>query len=228
MNADSIHIVGRIPKRTSSRIGSPGLSFLIPLLLEIGLGLAAPAARADFSGRYALTPPDPGNYLVFASSPQQFGNWTASATASALSVNTLLVPGSLILDTHGVSRPVGLFFFAQAAAAGTVSFDYTIAGQGTGSLQWFNSGPVFGNPAPIAVVSDLVPTPTSGSIPVQAGDIFGFEILATGVFLGETGQRTATIGNFSAPVPEPSTATLISCAVGLLAWKVSSRRRKPM
>jgi hypothetical protein len=99
---------------------------------------------------------------------------------------------------------VGGFFWARAAAAGTVTFDYTIAGTNVGSFGWFNSGNAFPT-GPDVSVSNLVTTPTGVSISVQAGDIFGFHIRAgTGQFDTEISQRTVTIQNFRAPVPGPS------------------------
>jgi len=177
--------------------------------------LWAVKAHGDFVAPYALTPPDPGSYLVpVGPGFSQFGNWWGDPTARALRVDTTFSPTNLVLDTERVTRGVGAYFWSQAAAAGTVSFDYTIAGERLGSFSWFNNGSVSvgGITAePLMTITNLVATPTSVSFQVEAGHYFGFHISASPAApqpTFETGQRLVTIQNFTAPEPVVGLPTL--------------------
>jgi hypothetical protein len=114
-----------------------------------------------------------------------------------------MTPTNLVIDTERVTRGVGGFFYARAAAAGTVSFEYTITGEGTGSFSWYNNGP--DNPYPpftiLMSVSNLVAQPTAASFHVEAGDYFGFDLHAVGSQMPtlQNAQRRVTIGSFVAP-----------------------------
>jgi hypothetical protein len=224
MRIRTARIVEIVLARTRSLISRHRNASLIGLLGL--LGLVSVSAHADFSGPYALNPPDAGVYDLLAGPSQgmPFGGWTGHANAGFLRVDTSLLPGTLVLNTLGAQRPVGGFFLTQAAAAGTVNFDYTIAGQGTGSFGWFNSRSVAYESTPLVTVTDLNPGTYPGEFSVEAGDYFGFSVSATGVFLGAA-QRIVTIENFSAPVPEPSAVSLMTCAVALLAWRFRRRNR---
>jgi hypothetical protein len=169
-------------------------AFRLHWVLLLALGIFS--ARGDFSDPYVLTPPDPGNYLVIAPASRSFGNWTCTPTARALRVDTSLAPGSVTLDTEPVNRSSGGFLYVRAQTSGVVTFDYTITGQGTGRFEWHNMGPNFVPLTPVGSDSELVSTQRTGSITVQAGDLFGFGAFATGVLGGETGRRIVTITNF--------------------------------
>jgi hypothetical protein len=177
----------------------------IPTLLGFGAFLLlAVKVQGDFIGSYALTPPGPGSYRVSVQAPQQFGgsNWTCQATTMlGITVDTTSAPTNLVLYTDGVTRGVGGSFYARAAAAGTVSFQYTITGESIGSFSWFNNGPNGPNPSTFLMsVSNLVAEPTAASFHVEAGDYFGFHLRAEGSqFPPQLAQRLVTIQNFVAP-----------------------------
>jgi hypothetical protein len=199
-------------------------------LVRLFFGLAcfstmASFAYADFSSPYSVTPPAAGSYFVLAPTTQAFGAWTCLPTARGERVDTTSAPLSLVLDTELVNRPVGGYFFARAADAGVVSFEYSISGQGVGTFGWFNSGPVFNYPTPNVSIPDLVSTPTAGSFSVAAGDVFGFYVSAQGD-LTSSAQRLATIQSFSAPVPEPSTMALGLSVLALTLWQVRRKKGK--
>jgi len=171
--------------------------------------------QGDFVAPYALTPPEPGSYFVTVHPGfDQFGDWWCDPTARGLRVDTTFSPTNFVLDTERVTRGVGGDFWSQAAAAGTVSFDYTIAGEALGSFGWFNNGSVSvgGITAePLMTITNLVATPTSVSFHVEAGHYFGFHISASPAApqpTFETGQRLVTIRNFVAPVPVVGLPTL--------------------
>src|SRR6266498_1941009 len=133
MNSNPIQTIDKIPRWVSLQSVKRRLvSALVLLLLLFGLlAVVAPSASADFSGPYALNPPDPGVYGCLAPARYSFGGWTCQPTAGELVVDTSRLPTILVLDTYG-GLPKGGFFYARAAAAGTMTFQYSIAGQGSG------------------------------------------------------------------------------------------------
>ena len=182
-------------------IASPrllSLCFLGLLLVTSG------AVRGDFVGPYVLTPPEPGSFEVLAASWETFGTWLCEPSARAVRVDTSLAPTNLVLDTEEVGRPGGGIFFAHAAASGTVSFDYSIAGQGEGSFGWYHGSANYshGLNALDGEVTNLPPASGTVSMTVQAGDYIGFFIVAWGHAIqppDPTARRSVTIRNFSAP-----------------------------
>jgi hypothetical protein len=68
-------------------------------------------------------------------------------------------------------------------------------------------------------------------VPVNAGDVFGFETYASvNCILCEppfntAGEATLTITNFNAPIPEPATTALLVCGAGLALVRARLRKR---
>jgi hypothetical protein len=137
-------------------------------------------------------------------------NWIAIASSRGLRVHSTAAPTSLFLDTEPVSGAGGGWISGRAVASGTVTFDYTIGGTNEGRFWWYNSGsspyPTLPGPGAPNLVTNLVTTRTSASIPVQAGDYFGFGFQAFGQqFPLIEAQRLVGILGFNAPgaVPAP-------------------------
>lgn len=173
-------------------------TILTPLLASWAM-----LAQAQFVGPYALTPPAPGFYSVMDT--MNFGNWTAIGQPSTpLYVNTPGAPNGLSLDTGmDIVGNTGVFY-TQAAASGTVMFDYLIYGAGSGNFSWFNSGS--NSPAGgvaygdyLAFISGLLTNPTAASFSVAAGDYFGFTVSVPQPLPLAGQQRAVIIQNFVAP-----------------------------
>lgn len=205
----------RCPARRSHPMRRRIFSDRIPTLLRFAplLLLLAGKVHGDFVAPYALTPPEPGSYFIPAPGSGAFGDWTCLPTARALRVDTTFAPTNLVLDTEVVTRGVGGYFWARAAAAGAVTFEYTIAGEALGSFSWFNSGPDSPYASTFLMsISNFVAEPTPASFHVEAGDYFGFHISArptnSGGFPPEIARRMVTIRNFVAPEPIVGLPTL--------------------
>jgi hypothetical protein len=149
--------------------------------------------------------------------PIHLGNWTGLGwNQPGFGVSTWGAPVGLTLGT-AANVPGGGSFSIQAAASGTVSFDYSVSGYGSGSFGWFS-------PTYSGGVSDPDVGPTHVSFTVQAGDTFGFSISCNG-FMQAAG-RWAQVTDFSAPVvPEPSATVLIGCGMALLTWRTFRRQK---
>ena len=200
-----------------SQIGTKWLHFGLFLFLTGNV-------HGDFVAPYALTPPDPGSYqLAAVQTAMSFGNWNGKAGAAGIGVDTTSAPTNLLLSVDR-TRSAGGWFWARAAAAGTVTFEYTVAGQDVGAFSWYNNGP--DDPYASAFlmrITNLVTEPTTASFHVEAGDLFGFHVSVSPPF-GQfvPAQRFVTIRNFSAPeavvglptlsiydlvIPEPTNGT---------------------
>jgi hypothetical protein len=133
-----------------------------------------------------------------------FGGWNGKAGAAGIGVDTRSAPTNLLLSVDR-TRPAGGWFWARATAAGTVTFEYTVAGQDVGAFSWYNNGP--DDPYASAFlmrITNLVTEPTTASFHVEAGDLFGFHIGVSppnNTFPPVIAQRFVTIRNFSAPEP---------------------------
>ena len=188
---------------------TPGFSQRLARYSVGTLTLAGSAglAHADFSGMYAVTPPDAGNYTL--SGNQTFGTWSSSETdfgdGGIANLDDTDAPASLTLQATAGAPDPSDNFFNTAPVAGTFSFDYTATGD-------------------CNVVVNGTQTSLNGtstySIPLNAGDSFGFSIAAF-----YFGTSSLTISNFSAPIPEPGAAGWIAAgAAGLLATRALRRR----
>jgi hypothetical protein len=183
-----------------------------------GAASVASTSNADFSSPYQLTPP-PASTYTGANVDQTFGAWTGAATATSnVTVNTSNAPSSLFL---GFGNPFsGIFerldFTAPVAGTGLLSFNWSFTQTGPGSEEFgYTVNGVFTS---LAVANSASAT----SIAVNAGDVFGFRLLAN-----YDGNSSVTISNFSAPVPEPSVAVLVVAgALGLMALRELRRRRQ--
>jgi hypothetical protein len=192
-------------------------------LLALSVGLNA---KADFSGPYAVNPPTNGVYLEVGAEvagPIIFGNWACWIGAGWVTVDTSLAPQSVGLYEDGITgEPKAGYIQTSAAASGTVSFNYQISGTNLGSFSWFYSNDT--NITWIRTdVTNIVSTPTAASFPILAGQTFGFQVAAQGVFgalPGVPGTRDVTISGFSvtaATVPPLSASMSITNRV-LISW----------
>jgi len=231
MRASTIELNKR--RRAISLYSVPGRAVpsLTLFLLQIGLLMSIVAsARADFSGPYDPTPPAPGIYDQSPMLPRGFGGWTLWATAGGIILDTSLAPASLALNVSTPASGHAGFLFTRAADSGTVSFQYSITGENVGRFEWFNNGPQNPTASPpstfMGTNSNPIVAPTTTSFEVQAGDYFGFHLSAIGnLFPTIVGSRTVTIDNLVAPVPEPSTVTLMVTGAMLLVWRVWRRSK---
>lgn len=185
---------------------------------------AATAAKAQFTGSYALTPPGAGTFTDGASAGT-FGNWTGTQTGT--STLTTSSGADLVLSTSSASLTHGtLTFLTTAAAAGNVSFNYdTLRADGSGTEEFFytSDGTTF------TLITGSSVTGGSQNFSVANGATFGFRVAAT--YTGMLSSMQATISNFSAPsaIPEPGATTLLAGVaslgfVGLMGTRAARRR----
>jgi hypothetical protein len=170
-------------------------------------GLAAVAAlpataKADFSGYYAP------------------GNWTLTNTNGGTGfVDTSGAPASIVL--HGSANQnntsTDTDFTIAAGGSGTFSFHWSYFSTDTGS---FDSAYVLLN----GVATFLAANNSQGmgdfTTAVTAGEIIGFRVHSVDNFAGD---GELTVSNFSAPVPEGSTLSLL--ALGAVGVAMVMRRR---
>ncbi|MFZ3374609.1 MAG: PEP-CTERM sorting domain-containing protein [Chthoniobacterales bacterium] len=170
-------------------------------------GLAAVAAlpataKADFSGYYAP------------------GNWTLTNTNGGTGfVDTSGAPASIVL--HGSDnqsgQPTDTDFTIAAGGSGTFSFHWSYFSVDSGT---FDSAYVLLN----GVATFLAANNSQGmgdfTTAVTAGEIIGFRVHSVDNFAGD---GELTVSNFSAPVPEGSTLSLL--ALGALGVAMVMRRR---
>lgn len=158
-------------------------------LLVLGIASAATLAshvralelQQDFAGPYAPA------------------NWTFSANGGDGSVDTTGAPNSITLN--GSDSQTGNFintdYTTMAAGSGPVSFDYDY--YSTDSIFYDGFGYLLNG-----AFTQIVDNGSQGSgfsqFNVVAGDTFGFRVYTSD---DRYGRGTATISNFSAPVPGP-------------------------
>jgi hypothetical protein len=208
-----------------------GLSRLTVL---VGLFLFRPALMfAQFTGPYDLTPPIAGSYTLSSLTPSvlTLGTWTAHRVVGpSFIISTSATADSLGLYVGGSLVPGAGWISTRAAASGVVTFHYTADGVGDGAVNWFNSGPVDQGPAgPLTGgFHDTTVEPISASFAVNEGDYFGFSVYgAQQVGINFPGQRTFTIDNFSAPVPEPSPVAIFIAATIFGSLVMLRKKRAP-
>jgi len=125
---------------------------------------------------------------------------------------TLTITG----DNGGLAGGQNTDYTIAAAAAGTVTFDWSYTSADTGT---YDSGGYLKNGVYTALATNAAPGSGTGvSVTVNAGDIVGFRVFS---FDGIIGAGTLTITNFNGPVPAPGALALLG-----LAGMVSSRRRR--
>jgi hypothetical protein len=170
-------------------------TFLVLALLTVG----TLQVNADFSGYYALTPPEPGDYFVPASEYKSLGNWNVVGMARAIEVDTLSAPDSLLLKTGTVPRGAGGAITLSAPDSGTLHFTYQINGKGPGEFRW-SAGTQSGENTTSGVDTNAITGPAEVSLPIKKGDMVWFQVLAQGSmsFDGSgDAERTVTITNFT-------------------------------
>jgi hypothetical protein len=195
------------PTRTRTRSVSINLEKSLTRYALATAGLAAVAAlpataKADFSGYYAP------------------GNWTLTNTNGGSGfVDTSGAPASIVL--HGSADQSGNLtdtdFTIAAAASGMVSFHWSYFSTDTGI---FDAAYFLLNGVPTFLADNASQGSGNFSIAVSGGNIFGFRVESLDNFFGD---GELTVSNFSAPVPEGSTLSLL--ALGALGVAIVMRRR---
>jgi len=192
-------------------------------------------SRADFIAPYDVPTGfvQPHNFPDGAVIP--VGSWTLNVSGDPLLYGISLVqtnPSQVSLTTgipvlHG-SYFLDLQFTHTILGTGTLSFDYSLSLQETTGIAagWNSGGYVLDG-----VLTQLPAGTGSVTLPVNAGDVFGFEAFATGNCFGcgpggtiLAGATSLTITNFNAPVPEPTTVTLFACGAAC-SFALRLRRR---
>ena len=160
------------------------------------------AAKADFSGPYAP------------------GNWTLTNTGDSNGfVDTAGAPASITL--HGGSsqsgNPGDTDFTIAAVASGPLNFHWSYFSTDSGT---YDSAYFLLNGVPTFLADNGSQGSGNFSIALTSGSIFGFRVhTADNLF----GDGELTISQFSAPVPEGSTLSLL--ALGALGVAMVMRRR---
>ena len=160
------------------------------------------AAKADFSGYY-----DPSH-------------WTLTNTGDSNGfVDTSGAPASITL--HGGSsqsgNPGDTDFTIATAAAGAVHFNWSYFSTDSGT---YDSAYFLQNGVPIFLADNGSQGSGNFSIALTGGSIFGFRVSTADNLFGD---GELTISEFSAPVPEGSTLSLL--ALGALGVVMVMRRR---
>lgn len=161
------------------------------------------------------------------------GTWTLQESGTPPNYTGSLIqtdPSAVVFNTgvsfeRGFGVSLDLQFTHPILATGTVSFDYSLSLRATGPAgDWNFAGYLLDG------VLTKLPTGTGLiSVPVNVGDVFGFEAFASvNCILCEppfntAGETTFTITNFSAPVPEPATTTLLICGACLALARTRAR-----
>ena len=218
--------------------------FPVAIRLRVWLGLFAILAltffpqqlKADFIPPYDVPQGFVQPFNLSSGSVTPVGSWTlqingtpSDYTGSLFQTN----PAQVFFSTgvsiiHSFTPAVDLQLTHPILASGTLSFDYSLSLRATGSAAGWNYGGYL-----LDGVLTQLPTGTgSVTLPVKAGDVFGFEAYAAVNCvlceppLNTAGQTTFTITNFSAPVPEPS-VLLLACAgaITMVAGRIRRRLR---
>jgi hypothetical protein len=160
------------------------------------------AAKGDFSGPYAPA------------------HWTLTNTGDSNGfVDTAGAPASITL--HGGSsqsgNPGDTDFTIAAVASGSLSFHWSYFSTDTGT---FDSAYFLLNGVPTFLADNNSQGSGDFSIALTSGNIFGFRVHTDDNFFGD---GELTVSNFSAPVPEGSTLSLL--ALGALGVAMVMRRR---
>jgi hypothetical protein len=160
------------------------------------------AAKADFSGYYAPS------------------HWTLTNTNGGSGfVDTSGAPASIVL--HGSDNQSGQStdtdFTIAAGGSGTFSFHWSYFSVDSGT---FDSAYVLLNGVATFLAANNSQGMGNFTTAVTAGEIIGFRVHSVDNFAGD---GELTVSNFSAPVPEGSTLSLL--ALGALGVAMVMRRR---
>ena len=212
-------------------------TFRFGLLAILALTFFPRQLKADFIPPYGV--PDPGifipNNLPNRPSVTPVGTWTLSVDSSlpgAFPYSLIQTRSSQVVIDTGIDLNHGpdsleLQLTHPIVATGTLSFDYSLSLNATGPAAIWN----FAGYLLDGVFTKLPAGTGSITVPVNAGDVFGFKAFATtNCILCEPPFNTAgatmfTITNFNAPVPEPATTTLLVCGACLALARVRARAR---
>jgi hypothetical protein len=207
---------------------TPRKRFATPAsLVTVALAAGSHSALSAvlFNTPYQVNPPATGSYTQDSTGTASFGAWTSTVTETttiSAGVDTNSTPTSLLLSLVNFSAtgPENTLAFTAvvpiSAAAGLVSFDYNYVEVtdfgGTANFGYT----VNGSPVIITAASGS----NSFSFSVNPGDTFGF------VLNSSYGSSTsATITNFTAPIPEPSAMALLATGfAGILGMRRSRRQ----
>ena len=193
--------------------------------------------KADFIPPYDVPHGFLSPFTLANGSLTPFGSWTLQTLGTPPVYASSLVqspdPSQVYIQTgisvlHGVQYSLDLQLTHPIVASGTLSFDYTLSLLATGPAAGWNYGGYLLD----GVLTKLSAGTGSVSVPVRAGDVFGFETYATvNCVLCEppfntAGATTFTITHFNAPVPEPSVLLLSGTgAVTMVAGRIRRRLR---
>jgi hypothetical protein len=170
-------------------------------LLALGIASAA-----------ALTPPAKAVQLQqdFAG-PYAPANWTLTTNGGDGSVNTAGAPSSITLNGSdtGSLDSINTDYTISAAASGPVSFNWNYSSLDPDDI--YDSFGYLLNGTFTQLANNGSQGPGSSLFNVATGDTFGFRVFT----LDDTfGRGTATISNFSAPVPGPLPLLGVGAAFG--------------
>jgi len=153
--------------------------------------------------------------------PPPYGNWTFQNTGGSTNgnVNTSGAPASITLTGGSTGNGFGTTDFTIAApVSGMLSFNWNYTSSDTGTYDGFN---FLLNGSPTLLATNDTQGSGTFTISLNAGDVFGFEIYSQDNLFG---PGVVTISSFTAPVPEPSTISLL--ALGAVGVGILLRRRK--
>jgi hypothetical protein len=198
----------RTPNRKRTQPVSLNLERSLSRYALATAGLAAVAAipataKGDFSGYYAP------------------GNWTLTNTGGSTDghVDTSGAPASIVL--HGGASQSGTpgdtDFTIAAGGSGTLSFHWSYFSTDSGT---YDSAYFLQNGVPTFLADNSSQGQGDFTISVTAGQIVGFRVHSADNLFGD---GELTVSNFSAPVPEGSTLSLL--ALGALGVAMVMRRR---
>jgi hypothetical protein len=173
--------------------------------------------------------------FINATANGSFGAWTGSYVDSTfanttLTLNTSAAPSGLnlsyatVADTALGDLSTDSFKFTTIAAnSGLVSFNYNYVADPAGLQSVFS----FVLNSSETLIASTASSNSSFSLAVNAGDTFGFRLIDGSPYQFGSGSSSVSITSFSAPVPEPSSLSMLAAGfVGLFGFREIRRRAR--